>query len=247
MLKYLIKFVSQEKYADELMNGKLFMRCAQYYHDLERRHGAGQGDLREGVIFPGHAIYKNTSIPIFCLYSVDETDIVEDMIHIPNKVIKDFGCEQGFLVLIDFDGFEEALTSCDTHGYALKGGRVTYGTPSMSLSQYFLTDDHQALNLLVKSEYFSYQKEYRIIVCQQLPLCYHMEVLDGIDVKVIDSDQMKITYLIPGGLHSISRKIAVNNLIHTDTEYQLQIFHTNTHLSHELPDRKGEKCSNRPD
>ena len=56
MIKYLVKFLKDEAHADDLMNGTLFMRCAEYYHMLEETKGPGQGDLREGSIFPGVAI-----------------------------------------------------------------------------------------------------------------------------------------------------------------------------------------------
>ena len=69
-IKYVIKFVSTEKYADRLLDGNLFMHSARYYHLLEQENGIGQGDLREGWIFPEIMMYKNIDHPVFCLYTV---------------------------------------------------------------------------------------------------------------------------------------------------------------------------------
>lgn len=182
IISYFIKFVSKEKYADSLLNGDLFMRCASYYHDLERKQGRGQGDIGEAMVFPGLGIYKNADLPFFCLYSVDETEIIDGTIRIPSRVVQDFGCEQGYLVLIDFEGFEKALPSCDTQGYPMNGRQIVYGKPSEELSRKFFADDPSAMNLFVKSEAFSHQKEYRLVVYHPIPWHSHMEMMDGIVV-----------------------------------------------------------------
>lgn len=57
-IKYLIKFVSKRDYGESLLDGKLFMHTAHYYHELEKKYGPGQGDLREGNVIPGIAIYQ---------------------------------------------------------------------------------------------------------------------------------------------------------------------------------------------
>ena len=62
-IKYLIKFVSKKNYAEDLVAGKLFMRPASYYHILEQRMGAGQGDLGEAGIVDGICIYKHSHVP----------------------------------------------------------------------------------------------------------------------------------------------------------------------------------------
>ena len=223
MISYLIKFVSKEKNADSLLNGDLFMRCAYYYHDLERKKGRGQGDIWEAMAFPGLGIYTHADLPIYCLYTVEETEIADNTIRIPNLVIQDFGCEQGYLVLIDFYEFEKALPVCDTHGYQMNGRSVIYGTPSEELSRKFFADDPGAMNLFVKSEAFSHQKEYRLVVYHPIPWHSHMEMMDGMEVRVCDTDEMNVTYSIPGGIHDIARKFAVASLTKTETEYLLHI------------------------
>ena len=102
MIRYLVKFVAKEAYADDLLDGNLFMHCGKYYHDLERRYGVGQGDIREGSIFANEAIYKNIYYPIYCMYKIKDEDIADGHVVIDRRVIKDFDCQNGFIVIIPF-------------------------------------------------------------------------------------------------------------------------------------------------
>jgi len=38
MIRYLVKFVAKEAYADDLLDGNLFMHCGKYYHDRRLRN-----------------------------------------------------------------------------------------------------------------------------------------------------------------------------------------------------------------
>ena len=167
MIRYLIKFVSEEAYAEDLLSGKLFMHCAKYYHDLEKEYGPGYGDQREGTIFPNTAIYQNIYDPIYCMYMITVEDIVDGQVLIDKRVIRDFTRGHGYLVIVPFDSFEKALTTCDTNGYEMKGREVWYGNPAQNdIDNLFKSKN--ALNLIVKNPYSRYQKEFRIIVFKNL-------------------------------------------------------------------------------
>lgn len=161
MIKYLIKFVSVEQYAEDLLDGNLFMYPVGHYHALE----LGRGDIREGALHSTARIYKNTNYPVYCLTYVSESSIVEGKIKISKKIIEDFDCQKGYLVLIDFPKFSVAITSCDTEGYALCGGQVSYGNITIENTKDLLISE-DPLNLFVKHPFFKHQHEYRFVICK---------------------------------------------------------------------------------
>ena len=117
-IKYLVKFVTEESHANDLLDGKLFMRPSRYFRSLESKNlDHRRGDQTEGAIFAdarGTAvnylgIFQNDDLPIFCTYTVYENDIADNRIAISKKVVEEFNCEQGFAVLIDYLGFKQDL------------------------------------------------------------------------------------------------------------------------------------------
>lgn len=203
MIKYLIKFVSKQKYATDLLDGKLFMHCARYYHMLEDKYGPGQGDLREASIIPGIAMYKNINLPIFCLYAVDSDDVSAGRAVIDKRIIEDFGCEESFLVLIEYKAFAAALHHCETNGYQLEAGLVSYGTPTEELTVKLFEPDEIG-NLFIKHPYFRYQKEYRVVVCKTIDEKMKRCNIDGQEMSVIAPEDMTASYRIPGGLRGFA-------------------------------------------
>ena len=91
----LLKFTIEESHAIDLLNGKLFMRPACYYWDLEK----GQGDLREGAVSPIGQIYKNPNYAIFCFSYVEDTDIKDGKVEIDKKLVDDCA-KNGFVTII---------------------------------------------------------------------------------------------------------------------------------------------------
>lgn len=213
MIKYLIKFVSKEKYADDLLRGKLFMHCSKYYHDLEKKHGPGQGDIREGSIFPNAAIYKNIYLPIYCMYMIKDEDIIDGQVIIDKRVIQDFGCQQGYMVIMPFDQLGQVLPTADTGGYQMDGAEVWYGTLSQdNLCTIF--NSKKAINLRVKNPYFHYQKEYRLIVYKNL---YEDNYPDCLQEEVTFSCCLSKT------ITDIAKKIPISYLEKTDTGFALKL------------------------
>lgn len=159
MVKYLLKFVREKEYAEALCAGELFMRPACYYHHLEQ----GQGDLREAAISHSQCIYKKSTIPIYCMYAVGDSDISNGTALISAECIWDFKCEDGYIVVVDFREFENKLRTLNSNGYEVVGGLVNYHRLSQSDTQKLLGDD-SVRNLFVKHPVFSYQKEFRVVV-----------------------------------------------------------------------------------
>ena len=163
MIKFLLKFVREEGHAKALLDGQLFMRPACYYRTLEQ----GQGDLREAAISHDVCVYKHSTMPIYCMYAVEEDEINNNCILISAKCIHDFKCEHGYAAIIEYPEFENKLKTLNSNGYEVDAGPVSYHRLSLSDTKELLTDN-TVKNLFVKHPVFSYQKEFRVVVAKQL-------------------------------------------------------------------------------
>ena len=163
MIKYLLKFVKEEDHAKDLLAGQLFMRPARYYRTLEQ----GQGDLSEAAISHISCIYRNGTLPIYCMYAVCENDIRNNCISISEKCIHDFKCKHGYVVITEFSEFENKLKTLNSNGYEVDFGLVNYRYLSISDTKKLLTDT-TVNNLFIKHPAFSYQKEFRVVVAKQV-------------------------------------------------------------------------------
>lgn len=206
-VQYLIKLVSQKSYADALCNGDLFMHSAEYYHQFEDQ---GQGDKREASIFAEARIYRGSQYPIYCMTTVFSDDIKNSRILISKRMVEDFNCNDGYAVLINYLRFQEKVKMMDTRDAPHYENTVQYGIPSPELSKKWFCSsslDH----LFVKHPYFSYQKEYRIIVLDPLPPRIEKAPLDGMVVDFVYYDTSR-TYHIPGGIHDFSTVYSIADL-----------------------------------
>ena len=189
------------------------MHCAKYYHDLEKKYGPGQGDLREGALFPNVAIYHNIYFPIYCTYMIKDEDIIDGKVIIDKRVIQDFDCKQGYMVLIPFDLFEKVLPTADTGGYAMDGMEVWDGIPTQDdIDKMFKSEN--ALNLKVKNPYFRYQKEYRLIVYKNLYQDNFPECLQ---------EERTFTCSLARPITDIAKKIPISYLQETDMGFALKL------------------------
>ena len=157
-IAYLLKFAPKEAYIDNLITGRLYMNAAGYYHGLPGE----QGDPLEASMAPGVCLYRYTSLPIYCMYTVRENDIVDNAVKIPIRMIQEFGCADGWIGIVQYDCFArlaDRQTSDDGSIYA--HGPISYGVPGPKLiREIFEGIPH---NLVIKTPRYVYQKEYRII------------------------------------------------------------------------------------
>ena len=137
-IKYLAKFVSEESFANDLICGNLFMRPVWYFRELEKKNRiAGQGDMREGAVFVEEKenqhyymeCFENSDVPIFCTYIIYDEDILDGRVYIPQKVITDFHCQDGYVVLIDYLPFQDALKTL-VRRFSYCEGAVHYRFPT---------------------------------------------------------------------------------------------------------------------
>ncbi|MZJ60641.1 hypothetical protein GT634_02985 [Collinsella aerofaciens] len=168
-IAYLLKFASKEVYIDDLLNGHLYMNAAGYYHGLPGE----QGDPLEASMAPGVCLYGYTCLPIYCMYTVRENDIVDNTVKIPMRMIQEFGCADGWIGIVQYDS---SARLADRHiaddGSVYAHGPISYGVPGPKLiREIFKGIPH---NLVIKTPKYAYQKEYRIIgsrpvECRLLP------------------------------------------------------------------------------
>ena len=168
-IAYLLKFAPKEAYIVDLLNGHLYMNAAGYYHGLPGE----QGDPLEASIAPGVCLYGYTCLPIYCMYAVREDDIVNGSAQIPMRMIREFGCAEGWIGIVQYDSFARLLDSHTTDGGDVYAhGPISYGVPGPKLiREIFEGIPH---NLVIKTPKYAYQKEYRIIgslpvECRLLP------------------------------------------------------------------------------
>lgn len=88
---YLLKFTPKEVYIDDLRDGCLYMNAAGCYDGLPDE----QGDPLEASLMYGMGIYTNWLLPIHSMFTVRESDIVNNTVVIARRIIEEFRCADG--------------------------------------------------------------------------------------------------------------------------------------------------------
>lgn len=129
-IAYLLKFAPKEAYIEDLLNGRLYMNAAGYYHGLPGE----QGDPLEASMAPGVCLYRYTSLPIYCMYTVRENDIVNNTVKIPKRMIQEFGCEDGWIGIVQYASFARLADRHIAEGGSIYAhGPISYGVPGPKL------------------------------------------------------------------------------------------------------------------
>lgn len=128
---------------------------------------------------PGVCLYRYTSLPIYCMYTVRENDIVDNTVKIPMRMIREFGYANGWVGIVQYDSFARLADGHITDdGNIYAHGPISYGVPGPKLiREIFEGIPH---NLVIKTPKYAYQKEYRIIgsrpvECRLLPDENHLD------------------------------------------------------------------------
>lgn len=96
------------------------------------------------------------------MHTVRVHDIVDNTVKIPMRMIREFGCADGWIGIMQYDSFARLP---DRHaadnGSIYAHGPISYGIPGPKLiREIFEGTPH---NLVIKTPKYAYQKEYRII------------------------------------------------------------------------------------
>lgn len=216
-IAYLLKFAPKEAYIDDLISGRLYMNAAGYYHGLPGE----QGDPLEASMAPGACLYRYTCLPIYCMYTVRENDIVDNTVKIPMRMIQEFGCADGWIGIVQYDSFARLA---DRHiadaGSVYAHGPISYGVPGPKLiREIFEGIPH---NLVIKTPKYAYQKEYRIIgsrpvECRLLPEENH----PGCKIEKYDHAELDLGC----SLADFSWKVSVPSLEEAEDGLMLKLPH----------------------
>lgn len=157
-IAYLLKFAPKEAHIDDLINGQLYMNAAEYYHDLPSE----QGDPLEVSLTYGMGIYANWLLPIYCMFAVRKSDIVDNAVVISKRMIEEFRRADGWIGIVRYDRFRRLLKRKIDSGNGISlHASVFYGIPAPCLTGEALRGIPH--NLVIKMPKHAYQKEYRII------------------------------------------------------------------------------------
>lgn len=158
---YLLKFAPKEAYIDDLLDGCLYMNAVGYYHGLPGE----QGDPLEASLSYGMGIYANWLLPIYCMFTVRESDIVDNTVVITRRMIDEFRCADGWIGIVRYGCFEQLLNRKIDSGNGISlHSPVSYGAPGPRVT----AEAFQGIpyNLVIKTPKYAYQREYRIIGSQ---------------------------------------------------------------------------------
>ena len=67
------------------------MNAADYYHGLPGE----QGDPLEASLAYGVGVYAHWLLPIYCMFTVWESDIVDNAVVITKRMVEEFRCSDG--------------------------------------------------------------------------------------------------------------------------------------------------------
>lgn len=216
-IAYPLKFAPKEAYIDDLINGRLYMNAAGYYHGLPGE----QGDPLEASMAPGVCLYRYACLPIYCMYTVRENNIIDNTVKIPMRMIQEFGCADGWIGIVQYGGFARlADTRIADGGSIYAHGPISYGVPGPKLvREIFEGIPH---NLVIKTPKYAYQREYRIIgsrpvECRLLPDENH----PGCKIEEYDHAELNLD----SSLADFSWKVSVSSLEEAQDGLTLELPH----------------------
>jgi len=92
-----LKFTSKEAHIDDLMDRRLHMNAAGYYHGLP---GEQSVSLVASLAY-GMGIYANWLLPIYCMFTEQESKIANNTVVITGRMIDGFRCADARSVSCD--------------------------------------------------------------------------------------------------------------------------------------------------
>ncbi len=96
------------------------------------------------------------------MYTVRENDIVGNTVKTPMRMIREFGCADGWIGIVQYNSFARLADRHIANGGSIYAhGPISYGIPGPKLiREIFEGIPH---SLVIKTPKYAYQREYRII------------------------------------------------------------------------------------
>lgn len=196
IIYYFLKTFAKESYAENFLNGSIFMKPLGYFTTLEASDASGRGDRHEGIsawIQPNMVNIQIGGIKIrsddittpvacrhnlqlvknvFCMHAAYISDLASlDVLKIPPENIS-LGQHSVFIK----DGKEflnRVKNAVLDKNLSMRCGLVNYYDPAIAHCQF--SDDDAPFN---KQQKFSYQREYRIVIekIDSLPCDFTLDI-----------------------------------------------------------------------
>ena len=131
-----LKFAPKETLIGNLMDGRLYIYAAGYFHDLPGE----QDDPSEASLAYGMGIYANWLLPIYCMFTVRENDIAKSTVVITRRMIDKFRCADGWIGIVRHACFERFLhrkASTTSSTFRKKGNTLLSKASPLKLPQSF--------------------------------------------------------------------------------------------------------------
>lgn len=155
------------------------------------------------------------------MYTVRENDIVDNPVKIPMRMIQEFGCEDGWIGIVQYVSFARLADRHIAEGGSIYAhGPISYGVPGPKLiREIFEGIPH---NLVIKTPKYAYQQEYRIIgsrpiECRLLPGEYH----PGCKIEKYDHAELDLGCSLTG----FTWKVSVSSLEEARDGLMLELPH----------------------
>lgn len=155
------------------------------------------------------------------MHTVRENDIVDNAVKIPKRMIREFGCADGWIGIVQYESFARLADRHTTDdGSIYAHGPISYGVPGPKLiREIFEGIPH---NLVIKTPKYAYQKEYRIIrsnpvECRLIPDEKH----PGCKIEEYDHAELDLG----SGLTGFSWKVSVASLEEAQGDLMLELPH----------------------
>lgn len=191
------------------------MNQAGYFHDLEE----GQGDIREGTFSSVSRAYIGTNRPIYCLYAVYESQVTNNNIIVPIKIINTFDAR--YIIVIKYDEFLKRLNNKELKTeYQIEYGEVNYRTITLEDSKSFLLGVENPL--FYKNPVFKYQQEFRIVVSENLGYTTEKRLFDGMEMEFFKNYNSK-RYYFKNDLNEIAKVVQLSDCKIQGNDFLIQI------------------------
>lgn len=224
MLKYLVKFLNRQ-YLNYMLNDGLYMNPAYYY--VFSNCETNQSDKYEGIAslpLRSNNLHKNLAKPIWCCVGIDEQDIIDNKFKIDRRLLEDFfknDIANGVLVVIDYNKFINHIHQFPDE-YEIRYSNVAYVDFGTTQFDVFISGKWYD-SLFVKSEKYSYQKEFRLVIYRNCKPIYKDIVLQRIPTQILESYQ-PYEYRLPN-LKSISSTVNAIDLLRENNNFYLDFSH----------------------
>ena len=212
---FLLKMGLTEEFADTIVKeNKIYTNSVKYYTYIEENElNKGVLDEREGLLL--NCIHKFSDDPIFCLYSINDCDIVkiedETYISINKQFYINFSKNKEWCVVIKGKPFiDKCIQNFKGVGYRL--GPVLYGFLNYYQQSSLIVDKNRD-SIYIKRPEFAYQNEYRLYIQDSFDETYYNRETKKLYYK--DKTEYKGKKYKIDDLGTISNKIKLdkNNVI----------------------------------